>query len=1191
MSSLSTLLDELQSQGITLSLQGEDLRCRAPKAVLTPALSQRIQQHKPAILALLKQSSATLAPIPQAARNQPIPLSFSQQRLWFLAQMEPESAYYNTRLTIRLYGKLDEEALRQTLLTIMHRHESLRTTFTLVDGQPRQQIRNLDEAGTAWTILQPTLDWRHLPQHEQDEQVRTYLSQQTKYNFDLTNGPLLRANLLQLQDDLHLLLLVRPHIVSDEWSGTVLFRELGAIYDALSQNQPSPLPDLPIQYADFSLWQRTWLQGEAMQKQLDYWLAQFAGELPVLALPTDHARPLLQQHHGASHTFTVDTAVYKQLQSLCRSEGCTLFTLLLASYSLLLHRYTGQEEIIIGTPMTNRNRAELEALIGCFLNSLALRFTFANQPTFRSYLRSVQSVATSAYAHQEMPFEVLLEHLPVARDTSRHPLFQTMFTLAEDYVEQSWQSAELKLVRSREIVGANSSKFDLTVHVSEAEAYLNITFNYDSDLFEASSMQRMAAHFHHLLGAIVAQPDVAITQLPLLTQQQRQQQLVEWNDTARPYPKEINIHQQFERQLRLHPNAPALRFHDGQLSYAELQQRANQLAHRLQQEGVQIGDIVALCANRSAAMIIAILAILKVGAAYLPLDPNQPTQRLSLLLQDARAKLVLADSENIPRLQGGEWKSIAIQQPQSDTGSTDAQLPNISVAVSSEAAAYVMYTSGSTGTPKGVVIPHRAVLRLVCNTNYITISPQDVIAQASNPMFDAATFEIWGALLNGASLVELATDILLSPTLLSNQLQRQGVTILFVTTALFHRLADLSPACFQTLRVLLFGGETADVRWVRKVLEAGRPQQMLNGYGPTENCTFSACYAVENLAANVTTLPIGKPIANTQLYILDAHLQPVPIGVIGELHLGGDGLAHGYWQHPTLSNEKFISNPFGTGLLYKTGDLARYQPDGTVEFIGRRDFQVKIRGFRVELGEIESTIQSHPAVKQAIVIAVSQTGAGTETSGEKQLRAYVVPHHNAELQEQALTSFLKQQLPSYMIPGEIVILEALPLNDVGKVDRNQLLLLQNKSQQDKQSANARDELEAQLVQIWQEVFNKQPIGIYDNFFDLGGHSLLAVQLFDRITKITGRHLPLATLFQTPTIEALATALRQRNWSPDWKTVTAIRPGGSLPHCLSFRQPPAQYCVLRPCSIILIRIYRSMACSIADWKMNTLRSHR
>jgi amino acid adenylation domain-containing protein len=961
--SIEQFILDLRNEDIFVSAESGRLRISAPKGALKPELKKELGQRKSELLAFLNRvqgRGVSAGPeLKSVARDRPLPLSFGQQRLWILDQLGADSAYHIS-LAVNLKGLLNVTALEKSFSELVKRHETLRTTFPTVQGQPVQVIAPEHKFDL------PLVELNDLSKAEREARARRLAEEEAQRPFDLSEGPLIRAALLRLSEEDHILLLTMHHIVSDGWSMGVFTRELAALYESFSEGIPSPLPELPIQYADFAHWQREWLQGKVLENQLSYWRKQLDG-ISVLQLPTDRPRPAAQTFQGSRQTFVISASVTDALNVLSQREGVTLFMTLLAAFQTLLYRYTGQDDIVVGSPIANRNRTEIEGIIGFFVNSLAMRTHLSGNPSFRELLGRVREVAWVNYAHQDLPFEKLVEELQPERDLSQNPIFQVMLALLNT------PPAALKLpglTISPLDTDLTLTRFDMEFHLWEKPDGISGFLLYNIDLFDASTISRMMGHYETLLKGIVANPEQRISDLPLLTEAERQQLHMELNDTHTDYPRDYSIHELFEDRVDRNPDAIAVVFGDQKLTYRELNYRANQLAHYLKKCGVDPDVLVGLFMERSVEMVVGLLGILKAGGAYVPLDLEYPKDRLAFMLADAEVPVLLTQERLVKGLPAhrarvvclnSEWEAICKE--------SQANLPSSTTA---ENLAYVNYTSGSTGKPKGICIPHRAVNRLVFNTNYVKLTPSDRVAQASNCSFDAATFEIWGALLQGARLVGITKDVMLLPGVFAAQIRDQEISALFLTTALFNQLAQEVPGAFQSVRHLLFGGEAVDPRWVREVLNHDPPERLLHVYGPTESTTFASWQMIERVAEGATTVPIGSPIANTKLYVLDRHFNLVPIGVPGELYIGGDGLARNYLNRAELTAEKFIPNPFSEepgGRLYKTGDLVRHLADGSIEFLGRLDQQVKLRGFRIELGEIEAVLGQHPAVRDTVILA------------------------------------------------------------------------------------------------------------------------------------------------------------------------------------------------------------------------------
>ncbi|MBE9243194.1 amino acid adenylation domain-containing protein [Microcystis aeruginosa LEGE 00239] len=1142
-------LSYLNSLDIKLWLEGEKLRYQAPKGVMTPEIKEEIAAKKPEILDFLRAAkiptnTVELEIIP-VSRDQDLPLSFAQQRLWFLQQLSPDSHSYNLLDALRLEGNLNLLALEQSLSELIRRHEILRTTFPMIEGQPIQRI------APPSTVSLPLEDLQGLSKNEQTEHLQEIAIAFSLKPFNPAKESLVQFKLLKLGSQEYVLLLKMHHIIYDGWSLSIFFGELSQLYAAFVWGLPSPLPELSIQYADFAVWQRQWLTGEVLERQLNYWQKQLQDAPTILELPTDYPRPPIPSFRGDGQVFRLNQDLTQRLKRLSQESGATLFMTLLAAFFVLISRYSGQLDVLVGSPIANRNSSAIEKLMGFFANTLALRGDMSGNPSFLELLERVKQTTLSAYAHQDLPFEMLVEKLQLNRDLSHNPLIQVMFSLQN--TPQSEVSLSGLKMESLPLSVELKARFDLEVNFWEVSDRLEAVWCYSTDLFAAPTINQMGQHFQNLLTAIAANPNMGIFELSMLSDEERYQLLSLWNETHTDYPSDKCIHQLFEEQVKRTPDGVAVVCSEQKLTYNELNCRANQLAHYLQKLGVKPDELVGICLERSLDMIVGLLAILKVGGAYVPIDPDYPQERISFMLQDTQVKILLTceSLQNfLPNHQAivvcldKDWQQI-----------NQASLENLNSTVSADNLAYVIYTSGSTGIPKGVIVTHQAVNRLVLNTNYIQFTPDDRVVQASNIAFDAATFEIWGALLNGAKIIIIAKSVLLSPQELALSLKENQISVLFLTTALFNQLANLVPQAFSSLRCLLFGGEAVEPKWVQEVLEKGAPQRLLHVYGPTENTTFSSWYLVENVASTATTIPIGKAIANTQIYLLDKNLQPVPIGVVGELHIGGMGLAKGYLNRPELTQEKFIPNPFEKdevipptplnkggnepSKLYKTEDLARYLPDGNIEYVGRIDNQVKIRGFRIELGEIEAVLSQNQAVQSSCVIVRE------DNPGEKQLVAYIVPKLGVKLTSGDLRQFLSDKLPGYMVPSAFVLLEFFPLTANGKIDRRALKAPSNTSDSDR-FIEARNQLELNLVQIWSKVLKIDKVSVQDNFFDLGGHSLLAPYLITQIKEQLGKEIAVTTLFQNPTIEQLATIIETDADSSNQSCLVPIQPQGSKP---------------------------------------------
>ena len=1088
-----------------------------------------------------KQFPLGITPQP---RPPTLPLSFAQQRLWFLEQWEPGSQAYLLPYAWRLRGAFERTALEASLTTLTARHESLRTTCAVVEGQPVQVI-----APVAPVAL-PFRDLSTLSNSAKESELERLIHHETHQPFDLITGPLWRGQLLRLGTEEHVLLLTIHHIITDGWSMGILFQELNTLYAAQVTGQPATLPPLPIQYADFAIWQRHWLQGDVLDRQLTYWRTQLAEASPSLDLPTDFPRPLKQTYRGDCQAFTLPPPLTQALKALSQQEGGTLFMTLLAAFQLFLFQYTGQRDFLVGTPIAGRTHTELEGLIGFFVNTLVLRTRITGKESFRDLVRQVRETCLEAYAHQDLPFEKLVEVLRPVRDPSRHPLFQVLFQL-----HQANSTTELDLANldvTPLFSNTHTAKFDLSLRLVLRGETLQGTVTFNTELFEASTIKRLTAHYHMLLEALVANPTGPVSQLPLLTEAERQQLLVDWNPPVSQELPTLCIHHLFETQATSMPEAIAVVFEDQHLTYSELNARANQLANYLRRQGIEPEVRVGVCLERGVDLIISLLAILKAGGAYVPLDPSTPTNRLRFMLEDAGVAVVLTslalqrqlavclDPVETPGLARAlvividrEWPPpLLTERPTSSLQTVHAA--NL---------AYVMYTSGSTGQPKGVSIPHRAVVRLIQNPTYVSWPAQVTCLQFASPSFDAATFEIWACLVQGGKLV-LGPPFLPSLDELGALLQRHQITILWLTAGLFHQLVDWNIKALSPVQTLLAGGDVLSPAHVRRLVEQLPNCQLINGYGPTENTTFTCCFPIPLTEDLGNSVPLGRPIAQTQVYVLDAQQHLVPRGVTGELCIGGLGLGRGYHRQPDMTAEKFIPHPFSPvpgERLYRSGDMVRYRPDGTLDFLCRRDHQVKIRGYRIECGEIETILFTHPAIREVIVLPRE------DNLGNKRLVAYIVTEAGASPHISEFRDFLGQSLPPYMIPTDFVFLDAFPLTSNGKVDRNKLPMENQQFFQEEETYVApRNYMERQLTKIWETVLERQPIGVTDNFFNLGGESLMAVRLCSEIERALQKKIPVPLIFHAQTIEQLAKEIGEGKENEPSPLLVPIQPNGSNP---------------------------------------------
>ncbi|MDJ0903585.1 MAG: amino acid adenylation domain-containing protein [Xenococcus sp. MO_188.B8] len=1075
-----------------------------------------------------KDAIATVIP---SQKQTTAPLSYSQEGLWFLDRLEGQNATYNIPLVLRLTGNPNYKCLEKAIDAIIERHEVLRTRFITVEGIGQAEI--LPAAGIELQLI----DLRELSRDLCDLSVIQLAQEEARRSFALTQAPLMRAKLLDVGDNSHILLLTIHHIVADGWSMNIIMNELWTYYRSLTTQTTIELEPLAIQYADFALWQRDHFNNLTLAPQLEYWQHQLAGIPPTLELPLDRPRPAQQTFVGSSQSFHLSQELTKQLQLLSQKSGTTLYMTVLAAFAVLMHRYSRQTDIVIGSPIANRNYREVESLIGFFVNTLALRIDLANQPSFTALLQQVRQVALEAYAHQDAPFSKIVEQLDIERNLRYHPIFQVIFTW-QNTPNYNQELEELSVTPIE--IESVAAKFDLGVSIVESESGLRGIFTYKTDLFDRATITRMMAHFQTLLEDIVANPQQPIDQLRLLTPAERQKLLVEWNDTATEYPQKC-IHQLFEEQVERTPDGVAVVFEQQQITYRELNHRANQLAHHLQSLGVGPEVLVGICVERSLEMVVGLLGILKAGGAYVPLDPSYPNERLSYMLTDSDVEVLLTQESLLESLPQNQAQVVCWDR----NWGTIEQLSqeNLDVRVNSDNLAYVIYTSGSTGKPKGVAIEHDSILNLAEGLNqaiYVKLKNSPLRISCNGSFSFDTSVKQFIQIIYGHTLDIVSTMVRFDGNALLSYLQDHKIDVFDCTPSQLELLisaglllADNVPKC------VLVGGEAiASSRW--QVLTQVKSINFYNLYGPTE-CTVDATLC--NLRISDNQPLIGRPISNTQIYILDKHLQPLPIGVPGELYIGGNGLARGYLNRPELTGEKFIPNPFSKSQskrLYKTGDLARYLSDGNIEFLGRIDNQVKIRGFRIELGEIESVFNTHPQIQEAIVIARE------DIPGDQRLVAYVVPQseqpHGSDLR-----SFLAERLPNYMVPSAFVFLDAMPLTPNGKVDHRALPAPdQSHLQLETNFIPPSNPTEEILVTIWANVLSLKQVGIHDNFFELGGHSLLALRLFSEIEKVFGRTFPLATLFEAPTIRDLANIIAQKQFLAKSPSLVTIQANGSKP---------------------------------------------
>jgi len=1028
-------------------------------------------------------------------------LSFAQQRLWFLEQLEPGLLAYNLAGAVRLLGPLDVDSLHQALQVVVDRHEALRTTFRKGAEGPEQILA----AECAFDL--PVVDLSGLSPQEREKEVLHLASIEAAKPFDLVHGPLFRATLYRTGPEQHVLMLSMHHIVTDGWSIGIFFSELGQAYDDLCSGRASSLPELPIQYPDYAEWQRDLLQGETLEGLLKYWRERLRGAPSVLELPTDHPRPSVESHRGAQWRFEIPASTGKALLTLAQGEGATLFMALLAAFNALLFRYTGRTDILVGSPIAGRDRPELEGLIGIFVNTLVLRTDLSGEVSFREAIQRVRESCLGAYEHQEIPFEKLVEELRPERDVSHNPIFQVCFALQNaPFAPLALKNLTVEPLETER----HAAQFDLFLQVQETERGLSAQFEYNTDLFEAETIARMAGHFTSLLSSAVADPDRQIARLPMLTEAERRQILVEWNANERDYSA-ASITRGIEEQVRRTPQATALVFEDREMSFDELNRRANRLARHLRSLGVGPDTLVAVCVERSIEMVVGLLGVLKAGGAYVPIDPGYPRERQAYMLRDSGAPVLLTQAALAATVANAAAQVVLLDSGWEEIGRNSGE--DFENEAGPEHLAYVIYTSGSTGKPKGVLISRRALTNLLWSMReWLQLSERDRLLALATISFDIAGADLWLPLLTGAQMVLGSRETAADGRALCALIEQRDITFLQVTPSTWRLLFEAGWRGKSNLQAVSTGEAMPAEVAARLVPAAGK---VWNLYGPTETTIWSTGYEVREAAG---TILIGRPVANTQCYILDAQGEPVPAGVTGELYIGGDGLARGYLNQPKLTDEKFVPNPFrGSGeRMYRTGDLARYRNNGEIECLGRIDHQVKIRGYRIELGEIEAVLAEHPSVAQAVTIARE------DAPGDIRLVAYLTARAQATIDVGELRELLRSRLPEYMVPSAFVVLEAVPLNPSGKVDRKALPAPESaRPSQAAAYEPPRTETEARIAAIWKEVLRVDQVGKYDNFFDLGGHSLLLIKVQGALEQEFGRKIAVVELFRCPTIDALA----------------------------------------------------------------------
>jgi surfactin family lipopeptide synthetase A len=1076
------------------------------------------------------QTSAVQQKIPPRPPEESVPLSFSQQQVWVHSQMAGDIPIYNEAVTIYRRGTLDVAVLERCLAEILRRHEIWRTTFDLVDGKPVQVVQPASD-----DFAVETVDLRHLPESDRATHAMWWPNRDAGNSFDLRKGPLLRAVLVRMGEEEYRLYLTFHQIVFDAMSAYRIFLpELIALYEAFSMGQPSPLPDPLLQYGDFAYWQRTAHASGAWSEQLSFWRRNLSGELPVLHWPNDRVRPIYQTHRGAIQRFEFDSGLIASLRAFCREQGVSSYMVFLSSYAALLSRYTGQQDIILGGLSAGRSRSEIESVIGYFVNPLALRVDLSGQPTFRQLTSRVRDTVLDALANDEVPFENVVEAVQPRPNPGRNPIFQIILSQQPQMsaVADGWNLVS-------EEVSNGGSKLDLTIVLDERTDTISGPITYNPNLFDASTIKRMVDHWQVLLAAALANPDSTIAELPLLTEPEHQQLVVDWNNTRMDCPPDKLLHELFEAQVERTPDAVALRFENEQMTYGELNDRSNRLASYLRSLGVGPDSPVGLYLERSFDMVVGLLGTLKAGGVCLPLDPAYPKDRLSFMLAETQTAVLVTQ----------ERLKADLPPHRADVVCLDTKCPLESIqatateprAVSPQRLAYIIYTSGSTGRPKGVQVTHRGLVNSTLARIAYYREPVKSFLLLPSFAFDSSLAGIFWTLSTGGALVLPPDRSRCELSALAELIIRHRVSHLLCVPSLYRELLN-ETALNETspLSVAIVAGEECPRELVDRHYRVIPDAALYNEYGPTEATVWSSVYRCEP-KSHLTRVPIGRPIANAQLYVLDPHLQPVPVGVPGELHIGGTGVTRGYLNRPELNARQLIPSPFGesAGSLYKSGDLARYLPDGNIEYLGRLDEQVKIRGFRVEFGEIESTLRECPNVRAAVVTLRE------DLPGDKRLVAYIVPEQEQKLATGELRAFLKRNLPDHMIPATFVCLGSLPLAPNGKVDRRALPAPPQLDGTDASGfVGPRDQLEIRLTRVWEEVLGIRGIGIRHNLFELGAHSLLVARILTRIEGEFGRKLSFMSVYGAPTIEELASLLRSSRTSTRFTKIIPLQSAGT-----------------------------------------------
>jgi amino acid adenylation domain-containing protein len=1132
---VTQFIASLRDRGVRVWLEGERVRVSAPSGVLTPELQKELAARKEEIRTYLAalpvhetEAPVSLKPLDDGVDRSvgEFPTSFAQRRLWFIDQLEPANAAYIVAGSREIYDPIDVAALEKSINDVVRRQGSLRTVFGEVDGEPVQVV--LADS----PVLLRQMDLSTLSQEERDATLERLKKEEASTPFDLATGPLLRTTLVTHAANRHTLLFTMHHVVCDGWSLAILLGEILVHYEARKRGEVIA-EKLAVTYGEYAQSQRQRLTGPALDLLLDYWVRRFQGASNLLELPTDRPRPAMQSFAGATHGFTFSRELSAALRAFARRENVTMYMALLALFKILLYRLSGQSCIVVGTPVATRDSPELETVIGLFVSTLAIRSDLDPDLAVSAFIRQIKESVIEAQAHRDLPFEKLVEALRPERTAAWSPVFQVAFVLQNTPSASEFQTTSA------------AAMYDITLFLWDDQSEIRGGFEYSTALFDAATIERMAEHLRVLAEHAVEDSQITVSRIPLLSASQ-QQQLLDWGECTTVYPRESGIPDLFDAMAATRGEAVALEgidsanevLHTAQFTYRELSEASNRLATRLIESGVTPGMFVGVYMQRSVGTILTLLGVLKAGAAYVPLDPANPVARTLELVQTANLGLVLLPQSAIKKLEKINVRTLAIESVwRSAANAGSAARP--ALVIEPESDAYAMFTSGTTGAPKGVRVTHRNIVRLVRNTNYVSLSSEDTLLQLAPLAFDASTFEIWGALLNGARLIVHPPE-----TPAANQLARtlrdKHITTLWLTAGLFNVMVDAEREALAQVRQVLAGGDVLSMEHVQTLLDAKRDGVVVNGYGPTENTTFTCCHPMQPGTRLAGSVPIGRPIANTTVYIVDAHDQPVPVGATGELVTGGDGVARGYIGASEADSRKFRSDPFSKqpdARLYRTGDLARWRGDGSVEFLGRNDRQVKVRGFRIEPGEVEETLRACDLVLDAAVIARKDAG------GTNELIAYVVPPAGEAIDKVAIRRRLAERLPPFMIPTDFVGLMALPLSPNGKLDR---AALPSPTLVPQAPVEPRTMMETQLRAIWENVLGFSGFGVRDNFFDLGGHSLLALRIVAQVDRLFGRKLAASVMFQAPTIEQFAARLTEEGFALQWDSLVTIQPEGTRP---------------------------------------------